>query len=86
MPKLKIADAEINYVIVGEQGEWLARVGGLISAFGQNWEKYFPKSSPPLSKPHGSKKHRCVMFPFSGYRDRWIFKAEERGTFEVTSL
>ena len=86
MPKLKIADAEINYVIVGEQGEWLARVDGLISAFRQNCEKYFPKSSPPLSKPHGSKNHRCVMFPFSDYHDRWIFKAEERGTLEVTSL
>ena len=49
MPKLKIADAEINYVIVGEQGEWLDLVDGLISAFLQNWEKYFPKSSPQLS-------------------------------------
>lgn len=42
MPMLKTVDADINYMTAGEQGEWLVLVGGLVSAFWQNWQKYFP--------------------------------------------
>ena len=41
------------------------------------------ENSAPLAKPHDLKNHRCVLFPFAGYRDRWLFKEQEGGTFDV---
>ena len=37
----------------------------------------------PLTKPHDLTQHRCVVFPYSGYRDRWIFREASGATFEV---
>ena len=42
MPMLKTADADINFMTAGEQGDWLVLVGGLVTAYWQNWQKYFP--------------------------------------------
>ena len=41
------------------------------------------ENSAPLAKPHDLKNHRCVLFPFVGYRDRWLFKEQGGGTFDV---
>ena len=41
------------------------------------------ENSAPLAKPHDLKNHKCVLFPFSGYRDRWLFKNQEGSTFDV---
>lgn len=36
-----------------------------------------------LAKPLDLAGHKCVLFPYSGYRDRWIFREPTGGTFEV---
>ncbi len=41
------------------------------------------ETSAPLEKPLDLGHHQCVLFPFSGYRDRWIFREKAGGTFEV---
>lgn len=37
----------------------------------------------PLNKPGDLAQHRCVVFPYTGYRDRWIFRECGGDTFEV---
>ncbi len=39
--------------------------------------------SAPISLPQDLIHHNCVLFPFSGYRTRWIFKDETSNTSEV---
>ena len=40
-------------------------------------------SAATLAKPLDLAQHKCVLFPYSGYRDRWIFREKTGATFEV---
>jgi DNA-binding transcriptional LysR family regulator len=43
----------------------------------------FLKKNLDLQNPHDLKNIECILFPYSGYRDRWIFKDLAENIFEV---
>ncbi|CAM2063828.1 LysR family transcriptional regulator [Sulfidibacter corallicola] len=34
------------------------------------------KNHPPISEPANLTDHRCLLFPFKPYRNRWVFREE----------
>lgn len=41
------------------------------------------KQHEPIERPVDLSRHKCVLFPYPGYRERWMFRDTAGSTFEV---